>query len=89
MAKRNRLLVPEARGALEQFKTKVMNEEGLQTSQADQIKFEVANDLGIPLQKGYNGHLEAKDAGRIGGKIGGTMVKEMIRIAQENLKKNY
>lgn len=88
MAKRNRLLVPEAKGALQHFKTKVMQNEGLQTTQADQIKFEVAQDLGIPLQKGYNGHLEAKDAGRIGGKIGGTMVKEMIRLAQERMKNN-
>ncbi|RXT13618.1 alpha/beta-type small acid-soluble spore protein [Ammoniphilus sp. CFH 90114] len=87
MAKRNRLLIPEARAGLQKLKQDVMKNEGYQVNQADDVKFEVAKELGIPLQKGYNGHLEAKDAGSIGGKIGGNMVKEMIRMAQEQLRK--
>lgn len=39
------------------------------------FKFEVANELGVPLQKGYNGQLSSKDAGSIGGQ----MVKKMIQ----------
>lgn len=87
MTTRNRLLVPEARQALDQFKTKVMKQQGYQTNDASHIKYEVAQQLGIPLQKGYNGTLEAKAAGSIGGKIGGSMVKEMVRIAQEQMTK--
>ena len=32
----------------------------------DQMKFEIANQLGVNLQQGYNGDISAKDAGRIG-----------------------
>jgi len=86
VASKNRLLIPEARKALDQFKTRVMKQEGYQAENSSDIKYEVAEKLGIPLQKGYNGNLESKDAGSIGGKIGGSMVKEMIRIAQEQMK---
>lgn len=51
----------------------------------DAFKFEVARDLGIPLQRGYNGDLKAKDAGTIGGHIGGPMVRLMIRYAESSL----
>ena len=87
MANRNRLLVPGAREALDQWQTAVMKKDGFEVDQPSDVKYEVAKELGIPLKKGYNGHLEAKDAGKIGGKIGGNMVKEMVRLAQENLKK--
>lgn len=50
-------------------------------------KFEVAQDLGIPLKKGYNGELTAKQAGKIGGNIGGSMVKEMVKMAEQHLNK--
>ncbi len=53
-------------------------------------KYEVAQKLGIPLNKdGDNGHLSSRDAGRIGGhmggKIGGNMVKEMVAFAKQHL----
>lgn len=51
----------------------------------DQFKFEVASELGIPLQAGYNGNLTTHDAGRIGGRIGGRVVKVLIRMAEEQL----
>ncbi|MEW9672828.1 small, acid-soluble spore protein, alpha/beta type [Ammoniphilus sp. 3BR4] len=84
---RNRLLVPEARAGLQQFKQNIMQREGYRTQGNEDVKYEVAKELGVPLQKGYNGHLEAKDAGRVGGKIGGHMVKEMIRMAQEQMSR--
>ena len=34
------------------------------------MKHEVANELGITLNQGYNGNLSSKDAGHIGGKHG-------------------
>ncbi len=50
-------------------------------------KYEIANELGIPLNKGYNGNITASDAGKIGGSIGGNMVKEMVRMAEQQLAK--
>ncbi len=38
------------------------------------MKHEVANELGISLNDGYNGNLSSKDAGH----IGGNMVKNML-----------
>ena len=51
----------------------------------DLVKYEVARTLGVPLQQGYNGQLSSEDAGRIGGPIGGAMVKELVRMAQQKL----
>lgn len=55
----------------------------------DDFKFEAAQELGIPLNRGYNGDLRARDAGRlggkIGGKIGGQMVRRMIQLAEQQL----
>ena len=47
------------------------------------MKHEVANELGITLNPGYNGNLSSKDAGH----IGGNMVKKMIE-AQERQMSN-
>ena len=35
----------------------------------DQMKYEVASELGVNLKQGYNGDLTSKDAGRVGGQI--------------------
>jgi len=45
------------------------------------MKYEVANSLGITLNKGYNGNISAKDAGHIGGE----MVKRMIQAQESKL----
>ncbi|MBP2242032.1 hypothetical protein J2Z40_002605 [Cytobacillus eiseniae] len=90
MAKRKRRpLVPESRGALDQLKNQVMKNKGYKIDQEhpDQVKYEIANEVGVPLQKGYNGHLTSKDAGKVGGQIGGNMVKELVRMAQEQMRK--
>ncbi len=55
----------------------------LPREQLDRFKFEIAEDLGIPLHEGYNGDMTTREAGRIGGRIGGNMVKVMIRMAEE------
>ena len=87
MAKKNKILVPSARGELDKLKSRVMKEQGynVDTSNPNDVKYEIANELGIPLNKGYNGKLTAEQAGKIGGPIGGNMVKEMIRMAQEQM----
>ncbi|WP_026569517.1 MULTISPECIES: alpha/beta-type small acid-soluble spore protein [Sediminibacillus] len=81
MARRNKILVPEAREGLDRLKAKVSN-----TQDPDKAKYETAEEQGIDLKQGYNGNIKAKDAGKIGGKIGGNMVKEMIEMAEEQLK---
>ena len=50
-------------------------------------KHDVAKDLGIPLDKGYNGDLTTKEVGRIGGKIGGEKVRKMIEAAENQMAK--
>lgn len=87
MARKRRLLVPEAAQGVNRLKANVMAKEGYKVdpSAPDNVKFEVAKELNVPLQKGNNGTLTSKQAGQIGGKIGGSMVKEMIKMAKNNL----
>lgn len=33
------------------------------------MKYEIAKEVGVNLKQGYNGDLSSKDAGRIGGNI--------------------
>ena len=89
MAKNNKILVPEARNGLDQLKIKVMESSGYAVDQSNpgDVKFEVANELGIPLNQVDNGDLTSGEAGKIGGPIGGNMVKEMIKMAQQQLAK--
>lgn len=84
---RNALVVPEAGRSLDQFKASVMQKEGYPVNpmEPNNVKFEVARTLGIPLSPGNNGQLTTEDAGKIGGQIGGKMVREMIRMAQQQL----
>jgi len=65
----------------------VMRREGydVDPERPDDVKYEVAKELGIPLEHGENGHLSTESVGQIGGKIGGSMVREMIRLAQQQL----
>lgn len=48
----------------------------------DKMKYEVANEQGVNLKKGYNGDIPAKDAG----KVGGNMVRKMIEYAEQRMK---
>ena len=59
----NRVVVPEARQAL------------------DNMKYEIANELGINLKKGYNGDLPSRQAGY----VGGYMVKRLIEQAERGM----
>lgn len=65
-----------------------MRREGYAVAKPEQVKYEVAKSLGIPLDSRYNGQLQTEDAGRIGGRIGGSMVREMVRMAQQKLAGN-
>ncbi len=59
----SRVVVPEARKAL------------------NDMKYEIAGELGIDLKKGYNGDLPSRQAGY----IGGYMVKRLIENAERNM----
>lgn len=54
-------------------------------SMLDNMKYEVAEENHINLKDGYNGDLKAREAG----KIGGQMVKRMIKFAEENMPEDY
>lgn len=87
MARNNKILVPDARKELEQLKGRIMKAKGYNVNMTNPnaVKYEVATEQHIPLQNGNNGQLTSEQAGKIGGPIGGNMVKEMIKIAQENM----
>jgi len=83
----NRLVVPQAAEGVERFKAEVMRQKGysVNMNEPQDVKYEVAQSLGVPLNKGYNGRISTEQAGKVGGEIGGTMVREMVRIAQQKL----
>ena len=43
------------------------------------MKYEIANEIGIDLKKGYNGELTSKEAGYVGGYMVKRMIEEMER----------
>ena len=45
----------------------------------NKFKMEVASELGVPLQNGYNGHLTSAQ----NGSVGGEMVRQMIKRQEE------
>ena len=47
----------------------------------NRFKFEVANELGVPLTDGYNGNRTSKQ----NGSVGGYMVKKMIEAQERSM----
>lgn len=98
--RRNRLLVPEAREALDRLiqitSVPVNSPSAPLTGQHNRtmrsgatnepVVASVAQSLGIAYQSsGDNGDMTTRDAGRIGGEIGGQMVQKLVQIAKEQL----
>ena len=48
------------------------------------MKYEIANELGVNLKKGYNGDLTSRQAGSIGGQ----MVKKMCPVHTSSFERN-
>ena len=48
----------------------------------NKFKMEVANEVGVNLKEGYNGHLTSREAGSVGGQ----MVKKMIEAYENSIK---
>ena len=66
----NKINVPEARAAMEQF------------------KFEVANEIGVPLKKGYNGDLTSAQNGYVGGYMFKKMIEQQEKMMAEKNQNN-
>ena len=47
----------------------------------EQFKMQAAQEVGVNLQNGYNGHLTSREAGSIGGQ----MVKKMVEAYEQGL----
>ena len=45
------------------------------------LKYEIANEVGVNLKQGYNGDLTSKEAGY----VGGYMVKRLIEQAERSM----
>lgn len=50
-------------------------------SALNRFKYEIANELGVPLTDGYNGNLTSKQ----NGSVGGYMVKKMIEAQERQM----
>ena len=48
----------------------------------NKFKMEAANEVGVNLKDGYNGHLTSKEAGSVGGQ----MVKKMSESYEKGMK---
>ena len=48
----------------------------------NKFKMEAANEVGVNLKEGYNGHLTSREAGSVGGQ----MVKKMIEDYENKIK---
>ncbi|SFU93917.1 small, acid-soluble spore protein, alpha/beta type [Alicyclobacillus macrosporangiidus] len=99
---RRRLLVPEAREAMNRLKQQVIEQKRQEgalvagtTTQAwparpDGKPIRRPTHGGVPRRAGEAdpGVATARQAGRLGGEIGGTMVQRLVRIAREELTKS-
>jgi small acid-soluble spore protein D (minor alpha/beta-type SASP) len=92
MGRRRKLLVPDSREAMETLKAQVIADKS--TPQTPRSAASVSNQgsvasvasrLGIPYQPSDNGNMTTRQAGKIGGQIGGTMVQRLIQLAEQNL----
>ncbi len=51
----------------------------------DQFKMQAAQEVGVNLTNGYNGHLTSREAGSVGGQ----MVKNICPVRHMNFSRNY
>ena len=48
----------------------------------DKFKMQAAQEMGVDLKQGYNGHLTSREAGSVGGQ----MVKKMIEAYEQGMQ---
>jgi hypothetical protein len=92
--RRNRLLVPEAGPAMERLKQQVVADgaaappsETAASPQAGARESSAATEMPATTRTGVTdgGLLTTREAGELGGEIGGNMVKRLIEIAEQEL----
>ena len=64
----NRINVPQAKQAMEQF------------------KMQAAQEVGVNLQQGYNGHLTSREAGSVGGQMVKNLTPERTKFYVRNMR---
>ena len=64
----NRINVPQAKQAMEQF------------------KMQAAQEVGVNLQNGYNGHLTSREAGSVGGQMVKNLTPERTKFYIRNMR---
>ncbi|SFI95757.1 small, acid-soluble spore protein, alpha/beta type [Thermoflavimicrobium dichotomicum] len=86
--KKRQPLVPEARQELDQLQVKLINQAlGTQAKNPEEMKMEMAKQLGILYNQQGNEDMKAKDAGKIGGAIGGQLVKKLVQMSLDALSR--
>ena len=55
-------------------------------STLEDMKYEVARELGVNLSKGYNGNLSARENGQVGGQMVRKMIEDYERQAGNSAK---
>ncbi|HSQ87418.1 alpha/beta-type small acid-soluble spore protein [Romboutsia sp.] len=55
----------------------------------NQMKLEIANELGVPSNNMYGSNKSAYENGVLGGRVGGQMSKRLVEMGQEQLIKQY
>src|SRR5687767_9404421 len=84
-----KLIIPESREALNHWQAKWLQEaRGTKATDPANLPREIAHQLRIPYHPHGNGEMTAKEAGKIGGIIGGQTVKKLIEISLLSFTRN-
>ena len=55
----------------------------------NQMKLEIANEIGMPTNHVDGANLTAEQNGAIGGRVGGQMSKRLVQMGEEALLRKY
>ncbi|MFC0524422.1 small, acid-soluble spore protein, alpha/beta type [Pontibacillus salicampi] len=78
----NKLLVPEARAGMDSLKASI-----IERKEISQGNRKTAHENAVPSQTD-KGNLTSREAGQQGGSLGGNMVRELVRMGEQQLKNN-
>ena len=83
---RSRLFCPDLDAGQKRRETTMKNNNQINVPQAreamDKFKMQAAQEVGVNLTNGYNGHLTSREAGSVGGQ----MVKKMIEAYEQGMQ---
>ncbi len=55
----------------------------------NQMKLEIANEVGVPTSHINGANLTAQELGTLGGRVGGLMSRKLVQMGEEALLKMY